>query len=465
MVAYLLLFFALTDAGLLGPDEPRYASIGREMASSGDWITPRLWGDPWFEKPALLYWMTGLGFRAGLGEEAAPRLPIALASLAFLVLFQRLLEREFGRRPAWYATIALATSAGWVAFSHVGVTDLPMTAAFAAAMLLCLPWIAAGNRKALLPAGGLLGLAVLAKGLVPLIFALPLLWAGRKRLRDLLMLFAATVLTAAPWYLLCTFKNGAPFLEDFFWKHHFQRFSSEALQHVQPFWFYVPVLLAGIVPWTPLAAGLFNRRLYNDPRVRFLLIWFGFGFVFLSVSTNKLPGYLLPLLPALCALLGLALAEAKNARWMLVGVAVLLAFIPIAAVVMPEALRVGISRASFPAFPWITLAPLLLVAALTWWFERAGKRDHAMGVLLVAAVAGVVYLKAATLPVLDQTVSTRDLWRQISSRRDQVCVEQIHRSWRYGLNYYSVEPLPACEVEQKPLHVRQRPGEPAYLSH
>ena len=87
-----------------------------------------------------------------------------------------------------------------------------------------------------------------------------------------------------------------------------------------------------------------------------------------------------------------------------------------------------------------------------------------MGVLLVAAVAGVVYLKVTTLPVLDRTVSTRDLWRQISSRRDQVCVEQIHRSWRYGLNYYSVEPLPACEAQAKPLHVRQRPGEPAYVS-
>lgn len=77
----------LTRMGMVGPDEPRYADVGRAMARSGDWITPRLWGHPWFEKPALLYWMTGAGFRLGLGPELAPRLPVALLSLAFLAFF------------------------------------------------------------------------------------------------------------------------------------------------------------------------------------------------------------------------------------------------------------------------------------------------------------------------------------------------------------------------------------------
>ncbi|HSW51218.1 MAG TPA: hypothetical protein VLH09_13630, partial [Bryobacteraceae bacterium] len=75
---YLVYFYGLTGAGLIGPDEPRYASIGREMARSGDWVTPRLWGDPWFEKPPLLYWMTASATRLGLGDDLAPRLPVAL---------------------------------------------------------------------------------------------------------------------------------------------------------------------------------------------------------------------------------------------------------------------------------------------------------------------------------------------------------------------------------------------------
>jgi hypothetical protein len=116
--------------GMVGPDEPRYADVGRAMAQSGDWITPRLWGHPWFEKPALLYWMTGAGFRLGLGADLAPRLPVALLSLAFLAFFWWRLRIEWDARVAFYATAMLATSAGWLTYSHVAVTDLPLAAFF-----------------------------------------------------------------------------------------------------------------------------------------------------------------------------------------------------------------------------------------------------------------------------------------------------------------------------------------------
>src|ERR1700733_3690438 len=84
----------LTGMGLVSADEPRYAAIGQAMARSGDWVTPRLWGQPWFEKPALLYWMTAAAFRLGLGEDLAPRLPVALLSVAFLIFFQWILGRD-----------------------------------------------------------------------------------------------------------------------------------------------------------------------------------------------------------------------------------------------------------------------------------------------------------------------------------------------------------------------------------
>src|SRR5881396_3806992 len=109
---YLLSFFGLTNAGLVGPDEPRYAAVARQMALSGDWITPRLWGEPWFEKPALLYWMIAAAFRAGLGDDLAPRAPVALLAVLFLGFFFWSLRREFGVRPAAFATAILATSAG-----------------------------------------------------------------------------------------------------------------------------------------------------------------------------------------------------------------------------------------------------------------------------------------------------------------------------------------------------------------
>src|SRR5579871_1552645 len=94
--AYLLYFFRLGAIGLIGPDEPRYAAIGRAMAASGDWITPRLWGQPWFEKPALLYWMSGAAFRLGFGPDLAPRVPVATMMIAFLGFYWWILNREFG---------------------------------------------------------------------------------------------------------------------------------------------------------------------------------------------------------------------------------------------------------------------------------------------------------------------------------------------------------------------------------
>ncbi|HJZ95228.1 MAG TPA: phospholipid carrier-dependent glycosyltransferase, partial [Candidatus Solibacter sp.] len=125
-LVYIVYFLGLTATGMLGPDEPRYAAIGRAMAQSGDWITPRLWGIPWFEKPALLYWMTAGATKLGFGAELAPRLPVAICSVAFLIFFWWMLNSEFGCRAAWLSTLILATSGMWIGYSQIGVTDIPM---------------------------------------------------------------------------------------------------------------------------------------------------------------------------------------------------------------------------------------------------------------------------------------------------------------------------------------------------
>ncbi len=298
-VAYLLYFHGMTAVGLHGPDEPRYASIGRAMASSGDWITPRLWGEPWFEKPALLYWLIAAGFRLGLGEEAAPRFLLALLSVAFLYAFFRLLREELTEEAAAYSAAILAASAAWLAYSRTAVTDIPLSVSFALAMLLTMEWHRSGNPRRLAWAGAAMGFAILAKGLVPIVLAAPLLWFGRKRILDLWRFAIAALAVAAPWYALCTAANGAVFLEDFILKHHLSRFATSELQHVQPFWFYLPVLLGAVFPWTPLVVLLRKPR---GHATRFLWAWLLFGFVFFSAAQNKLPGYLLPLLPSLAAL-------------------------------------------------------------------------------------------------------------------------------------------------------------------
>ncbi len=453
-----LYLFGLSAVGLIGPDEPRYASIGREMALSGDWVTPRLWGEPWFENPALLYWMVGLGVRAGLGPELGPRLPVALASLAFLVFYFLALRREFGREAALCASLILSTSIAWLAFSYVAVTDLPLAASFAAFMLAAMRWIDSGSRRTLIAAGALLGLAVLAKGLVPLVLAAPLVWFGRRRLREVMPGVLACVVVAAPWYWLCWMRNGQAFLDEFFWRHHVGRFANDALAHRQPFWFYVPVLLAGLFPWTPLAAHLGRRAVLKDWRTQLLVAWVVFGFAFFSASTNKLPGYLLPLVPAVCALMGIGVAEARGARWTLAVSALLLALAPVIAQILPEALQAGLRRASWTGAPLLWLVPAAGLALAAWWLAGRGRRTAAVLLIAMPAAAGMLAVKTTVAARVDDQATARPLWRSVAARSQEMCVARMHRAWRYGLNYYSVTPLPDCDSAPRPFEIRQQGG-------
>jgi 4-amino-4-deoxy-L-arabinose transferase-like glycosyltransferase len=473
-LAFILYFYRLDAVGLIGPDEPRYASIGREMARSGDWITPRLWGSPWFEKPALLYWMTGAGFRLGLGTELAPRLPVALLAVGFLAFYWWMVRREFGCLAAWLATVILGTCGEWLGFSQVGVTDLPLTATFSAAMLLALPWIARKDTRFLPAASALLGFAVLAKGLTPLVLAVPVVpavwWFGRNAgdsgrpvpcLRDLprWRVVGPFLVVALPWYLLCTLRNGMDFPMEFFWRHHFLRFTSDVLAHGQPWWFYAPVLAGAMLPWTPLLPLAVRRAAWRDRRRQFLLAWVLFGLFFFSLSVNKLAGYVLPLLPGAALLAALGLEESADARPWLAGCALLLAAFPMAVPALPAALAWGLSRAPRPVFEWWWLLPAV-VAGAVWALAARGRRLAAVAAIATGVAAGMLYVKQAAAPRVDEVASARGLWREIAGRAGDVCIARMDRNWVYGLNYYSVTPLPECSEEPRRLRLVQSPGEP-----
>lgn len=456
-VAYWLYFYHLSAIGLIGPDEPRYASIGRAMAVSGDWVTPRLWGQPWFEKPALLYWLTGLAFRLGLSPDLAPRLPVALFSVAFLAFYGWRLKREFGGAVAALATVMLATCAGWLGFSFVGVTDLPLAASFSAALLLSLDWLRTGNRAMALAIGALLGVAVLAKGLVPLALAAPLAWLGRKRWRQWWLIAAGILLVAGPWYLLCGLRNGRVFWTEFILKHHFGRFFNNALRHGQPAWFYIPVLAGGMFPWTPAAMLLFSRRSITGERRQLLAATALFGFAVFSAGENKLPGYLLPLLPALMALLALRVLESRLKPAALAACILPLGLAPAAVRLLPAALENGIRRSGFPAALLLWLLPAVVIAAASLWIARRRIWWIPAAITSLGVAAGVIYVKTAAAPLLDG-ISIRPLTRELKIRGGDACVARLHRSLRYGLDYYTVTPLPDCDAQPRPLRIDQAPG-------
>lgn len=443
LALWCLYFLGLTRVGVLGPDEPRYAAIARAMAETGDWITPHLWGRPWFEKPALIYWMSALGFRAGLDPALAFRLPVALVSVSFLVVFFLLLRRDFGQRAAFFASMVLATSAGWVAYSHVGIPDLPMSAAFSIAMLAVMP--ATLTNRRVIAAGVFLGVAILAKGLVPLVLFLPAIWFLRRAPRALVAIIALATAVAMPWYALVASRNGSAFFSEFVVHQQFARFVSGEFLHVQPFWYYAPVLAAGLFPWTAFALLLFSKNLYRDGRTIFLAVWFAFGFIFFSASRGKLPHYLLPLLPPLAALMGIAIDRARERSsavlFAVAASALLLWLIPTAEDALSQALISGIRRAPIRFFTgW--LAPAAVLAVGCAWLELRKHRPLALALIATCSTLLVVRIVWRDFPELDRTASARGFWTEKSQTIE--CIPHDRQFLRYGLEYYAGREFPDC---------------------
>lgn len=445
-----LYLYKLDGVGVVGPDEPRYAAIGRFMAASGDLITPILWGKPWFEKPPLLYWMTAAGTTLGLGPDLCGRLPVVLLSLLFLGLTWFWTAREFGTAAGLVTGMALATSAGWLTYSSLCLTDLPLAVTFSLAVFLACSLLRPQPpdyvQVRFLAIGALIGLGILAKGLVPIVLAIPFFWYLRAYLRYWWLAIAATLVVALPWYWLVYWRNGFAFIDDFLIKHHFQRLYSAALLHTQPWYYYVPVLLAGLFPWTPLFGLLFLKRMHWDNRRRFLLATALFGFVFFSLTRNKLPHYVLPLLPSLFVLLGSWFEDRQVTdipRGWLVPAALLLATIPAIAELLPPILAAGrLSRTALgianPTQCFFTVLPLAAIFLV--------RRTWAAGALFACAIVGLTYLKASSYPVIDQTVSPRSFWLANQSRLDHVCNGGTNRDWLYGLNYYRGADFPECQT-------------------
>lgn len=336
---YVCYFSHLGAIGFVGPDEPRYAWIARDMMESGDWVTPRLYGKPWLEKPPLLYWSAGLAFKWFGVSEAAARLPSALSALLATLALAWLALQLYGAETARWLLLLLPTTVGMIGFSHAAATDMPFSgmltiAMVCAAVVLGLtrnehtpilprtPWLA------LVLFGFFLGLAVLTKGPAAIILSggAIFFWAlFTKRWRDAFRLLhpvavASFCLTALPWYILCTRRN-ADFFRIFIIEHNFKRFLTPEFQHVQPFWYYIPVLFVAFLPWPSvgvwtMVAGVAKAAKSKklSPDTIFLLFWSSFVVLFFSVSQSKLPGYILPAVPALGLLLARSYTKAVLKR-------------------------------------------------------------------------------------------------------------------------------------------------------
>lgn len=465
-LAIALHLLPLPQRGLVGPDEPRYASIARHMAESGDWVTPTLWGEAWFEKPAMLFWLGGAGHAIGL--ENFTRFPVAVLCLAFLGFLYWRVRESFGSSAAATATAMLATSAGWVGYADAGVFDAPLTVFTSAALLCLLPWASgrAGAGRAWIPGfGALLGLGVLSKGLVAPAVALfavtPVVLRDPRRILDLLgpRALGPFLAVCLPWYLACFLRNGQSFVDEFLVRHHLERFVSSSLQHVQPWWFFLPVLGTFLLPWTPLLGSLRPASLWRVPEQRFLACWAFGTLAFFSISVNKLPAYILPVLPPLVILVSIHWS-ARPSRRLLLAAACSLALVPLAGTLLPAGLADGITQAVRTLGTDGLLRSALAGGALAAVAGFAALKPRGCRpVPAVAATAAIALslLKFQAYPAVSLAAGTREFLADNAAAVGEACIGEVRRHTGYGVRHYTRDSVPDCSSEPRPLRIEGDP--------
>jgi len=332
-------FALLAGRPLYDPDEGRYAEIPREMLNGGDWVIPHLNALVYLEKPPLQYWLTALTFRAFGQSEFAARLCTGGAGFLSLVAVFLLGRRLWGLDAGIRALSYTAASTLFVLLGHQLTLDMLLsfflTAALGCFLVAQVGRGASGHwRSWMLGCWAAMALAVLTKGLIGvLIPAVTLgsyvLWQRdwpllrKLNLRWGLPLFAAI---AVPWFVLAAREN-AEFLRFFFIREHFERFLTPIENRSEPWWFFVPVFIVGVLPWLPQAARALIPTRGNRMRTarfdapRMLWIWCVFVLVFFSFSDAKLIPYILPVVPALALLC--ASNEAADSRQSLMAGALL----------------------------------------------------------------------------------------------------------------------------------------------
>jgi 4-amino-4-deoxy-L-arabinose transferase-like glycosyltransferase len=303
---------------LIEPDEGRYAEIPREMLELGDYLTPHLNYVKYFEKPPLLYWLNALSMKLFGINEFAARFTSALCGVAVILFVYYLGRKLLGRATGIAAAVILGSCVCFMIQSRINNTDMLLTLCLTISLgSFMLAAIMEQHRAAHAYIGYIAtGLAVLTKGLIGIVFPVAIVGmficlARRWHLLKELRIFpgaSAFLLVSAPWFIFVSLKH-PEFFSFFFIHEHFERYLTTVHHHYQPFWFFMPILLVGMMPWSILipVAWLHAWRqrtvsIAGDSRL-FLLIWATLLFVFFSISKSKLIPYILPLYPVVALLI------------------------------------------------------------------------------------------------------------------------------------------------------------------
>jgi 4-amino-4-deoxy-L-arabinose transferase-like glycosyltransferase len=451
LAAFGTLFFQrLGRLPLIDPDEGRYIEIPREMLERGDFITPMLNHVKYFEKPPLHYWLNALSLSVFGENEFAARFAGTLCGLLTVLVVYYLGRQLMGRRAGLYGATLLGTAGGFLVQSRINFTDMTLTF-FLSAAFAC---FALAQRPEEERKGTwyylfylFMALAVLAKGLIGIVLPgavifLYLLGTRRWRvLREMRLVSggALFLLVCAPWFVLVSLKN-PEFAQFFFIHEHFQRFLTKVHHRYQPVWFFIPVLLGTMLPWSPfipaaLARGWRERK--SAAQTLFLLLWAGVIFAFFSKSSSKLVPYILPVFPPLALLIGDWFARGASAvslRRHAAGTGGLLILLGAAAIAYPLVFakpEIGVADGAL-------LGGLLLCQGIV--SVAAGRAGDPARLFVALALTAYLFAIAAPPLVYDRVAvdaSSKEFARVINQRTGQEVRVACYSGYEQGIAFYT----------------------------
>jgi 4-amino-4-deoxy-L-arabinose transferase-like glycosyltransferase len=464
-----LFLYGLGQFGLIGADEPRYAQVAHEMLERHDWITPVLGGQPWLEKPPLYYWQAMMFYSIFGVHDWAARLPSVLdATLLVLAMFFFL--RRFRRGFEIDGALIAASCAGITGYARSASTDMPLAAAFTIGMLGWWAWRASGKKVYLAAFYACMALGTLAKGPVAPFLAAVVIVIYAAAARELRLLFrtlwAPGILLfcaiALPWYIAVQTHNPA-FFREFILEHNLGRFSTNLYHHTEQFWFYLPVTALALLPWTVFVTAAFTRsvRLWweeqKSPTQRrgelgsgyslscYACCWLIVPLVFFSVSQSKLPGYILPALPAgaivMVEYLREHLAESEGgpvSNWLVVLHALVAAVPIVPALLIAYLIGQHCLPGGQPMFVALAVAFMLCAGIALTLASNLGLRMLRFVTLIPVVLTVAAVLKLGS-NALDQTFSARPLAQEISSIETHplpLAIYHVPRELEYGLTFY-----------------------------
>ncbi|MGH8398902.1 MAG: phospholipid carrier-dependent glycosyltransferase [Gammaproteobacteria bacterium] len=425
-----VLWFAnLQYRDLFQTDEGRYAEIPREMVATGDWVTPRLDGLKYFEKPALQYWTTAVAYELFGQSNWSSRLWTALTGFLGVLMTAWAGWRLFDRRTAWCAALLLGSGMFYIIMGHFNTLDMGVS------FFMCLSIFAflfamqaaddedTGKRRGwMYVAWAAAALGMLSKGLEAAVLPAlgfiiyTLITRDWKRWKQLhwyggVLIF---LIIAAPWFVVVSLRN-PDFFYHFFIYEHFYRFLTPEAHRTQPWWFFIPVLLFGLLPWWPQFVRVLVspfRRPDKLPRPTgfkqglFLWTWCIVVFVFFSLSDSKLASYILPIFPALALIVGRELARCRRSDVLIS--AILCMALAIAGLWLAPLLQTDGGNVSLDLYkavlPWVVAGcGFLLIIAIagffTTYFRQVSVGIALMGVGLFIAIQVVTTGAQALSPV------------------------------------------------------------------